>query len=50
MKKVILFILACIILTSCSFETYQCHSYGQTNNYTHRGVKSQGRYAAKHKI
>ncbi len=47
MKKVFLFVVLAAILTSCSLETYQCHSYGQTNNHTKHGLKSQSKYSKR---
>ncbi len=47
MKKVVLFVVLAAILTSCSFESYQCHSYGQTNNHTKHGLKSQYKYTKR---
>jgi hypothetical protein len=49
MKKLILFVVMAAFLTSCAFETYNCHSYGQTNNHTKHGQKSQAKYS-KHRI
>ncbi|MFM9840757.1 MAG: lipoprotein [Cyclobacteriaceae bacterium] len=50
MKKFILFLVVAVVLTSCGLETYQCHSYGETNRHTKRGHKSQRSYSAKHRI
>ena len=50
MKKTILFVILVAIFTSCTMETYQCHSYGNTNRNTKHGVKSQARYNTKHRI
>jgi hypothetical protein len=36
-------------LSSCSFETYECHAYGNTNNSTKHGNKAQTHYAKKYK-
>ncbi|MCE2996115.1 MAG: hypothetical protein ACK5RG_11880 [Cyclobacteriaceae bacterium] len=47
MKKLVLFVVLAAILTSCSFETYHCHSYGQTNNHTKHGLKSQSKYTKR---
>lgn len=38
-----------ISLSSCSFETYQCHSYGNTNLQTKHGSKAQSNYAKKYR-
>ncbi len=52
MKKVVVFILMIVVMTSCSFETFKCHSYGHTNHKTKHGVKAQAKYhkAAKRHI
>jgi len=49
MKKLVLFVVVAIILTSCGLEGIHCHSYGQTNNHTKHGKKIQARYHAKHR-
>ncbi len=48
MKTLIFVIIAALMLTSCSFETYQCHSYGNTNHSTKHGAKAQTKYYKKH--
>jgi PBP1b-binding outer membrane lipoprotein LpoB len=51
MKKVILIALVLVVtLSSCSLETFQCHSYGHTNHHTKHGVKAQDKFAKKHRI
>lgn len=47
MKTLIFIIIAAIMLTSCSFESYQCHSYGNTNHSTKHGNKAQNKYYKK---
>ncbi|MFZ6000789.1 MAG: lipoprotein [Bacteroidota bacterium] len=47
MKKLIFFSLIVVLLASCSFETYQCHSYGNTNHITKHGHKAQGKYTKR---
>jgi len=48
MRILIFIIIAAIMLTSCSFEGYQCPSYGNTNHMTKHGNKAQSRYIKKH--
>lgn len=51
MKKVLLLAIACmLILSSCSLETFQCHSYGHTKRVTKHGMKAQMKYHKKHRI
>ena len=44
MKKVVLAALIGLLLTSCGLETYQCHTYGNTNRTTKHGNKAQTKY------
>jgi len=44
MKKVVGFIVVIFLLSSCSFETFRCHSYGHTNHKTKSGNKAQAGY------
>lgn len=48
MKKLLLMAIVGLILTSCSFETYLCHTYGTTNQVTKHGQKAQHKYAKRH--
>jgi len=47
MKKLILFLLVAATLSSCAFESYQCHSYGNTNGHTKHGQKAQKSYGKR---
>lgn len=47
MKKLILFLLVAATLSSCTFENYRCHSYGNTNGYTKHGHKAQKSYGKR---
>lgn len=47
MKKVMLFAAFVLVLSSCSFESYHCHSYGNTNHTTKHGQKAQMKYHKK---
>lgn len=47
MKKVMLFAAFIFVFSSCSFETLQCHSYGNTNHKTSHGHKAQFKYTKK---
>ncbi|WP_160118576.1 hypothetical protein [Chryseotalea sanaruensis] len=49
-KSALLFIAALFILSSCSLESFQCHSYGHTNKVTKHGMKAQNKYQKKHRI
>jgi hypothetical protein len=48
MKKLLLIVMALLVLamalTSCSFETSMCPSYGGTKRMTNHGHKAQARY------
>lgn len=45
MKRIVLIALTALVMTSCGFSTYECHSYGNTNRITKHGNKAQTRYA-----
>ncbi len=47
MRGLIVIIIAALMLTGCSFETFQCHSYGNTNHTTKHGHKAQTKYVKK---
>jgi len=47
MKKVIVASIVSVLLASCSFETYQCPSYGHNNHITKHGQKAQVKYVKK---
>ncbi len=44
MKRFVLFAIIGLVVASCSFETYQCHAYGSTNQRTKHGHKAQAKY------
>jgi hypothetical protein len=48
-KVLLLVIIIGVIISSCSFETYECNAYGNTNNKTNHGHKAQSKYAKKYK-
>ncbi len=47
MKKTVLLLALVAILTSCTFETYQCPSYSHANKITRYGEKAQAKYVRK---
>lgn len=52
MKKLLFAAVASLILSSCSFQTAMCPTYGHNNDLTKFGNKAQARYIkhSKNKI
>jgi hypothetical protein len=50
MKKLILFVFATLLFTSCIVDSFQCPSYGETNRMTRKGNKSQAHYTKHNKL
>jgi hypothetical protein len=52
MKKIVLVagLIFTVIMSSCSFEAYQCPAYSNTLKSTKHGIKAQERYIRKNKI
>lgn len=52
MKKIVILLglLTVILLSSCSFETFQCPAYSESTKTTKHGAKAQARYYKKHKL
>lgn len=48
MKKLFLIALVGLVMTSCSMESYLCHTYGTTNRMTKHGMKAQHKYTKRH--
>ncbi|HET9055038.1 MAG TPA: hypothetical protein VFM90_12735 [Cyclobacteriaceae bacterium] len=52
MKKIVVLwgLLTLLVLSACSFETYQCPAYSESAKTTKYGAKAQARYYKKHKL
>ena len=49
MKAVVTFLLAVVLLASCTTE-FRCPSYGGLNKTTNHGKKAQSKYARHNRI
>jgi hypothetical protein len=47
MKRFLLIVVAGLMLTSCSFQSYQCPAYGHHKLGTKHGAKAQNKYARR---
>ncbi|HRJ30829.1 MAG TPA: hypothetical protein PLV21_15365 [Cyclobacteriaceae bacterium] len=49
MKRIVLLlsVVTCIVLSSCSFETSHCPAYSHHNKITKHGEKAQDKYVRR---